>query len=91
MCEISFQTIEHCSSLVEKDDAARNEMGLKTPTLQELRRIRKIRESVKPETIWLPRQPGDKREDHSRVYLGEDDDKESSHEKRSYSKFSGKR
>lgn len=89
--KISFQTVEHCTALIEKDDAARNELGLKILTLQELRRIRKIRESVKPETIWLPRQPGDKREDNSRVYLGEDDDKDSSHEKRSFSRFSGKR
>lgn len=79
-------TVEHCTLLIEKDDSSRKQLGLKTMTLKELHRIRKIREAVKPETIWLPRLPGDKREDAGRIDLGEDDSRDHSRERKNDTK-----
>lgn len=72
--------------MVEKDDLSRKQLGLKTMTLKELHRIRKIREAVKPETIWLPRLPGDKREDAGRIDMGEDDSRDHSRERKNDTK-----
>lgn len=72
--------------MIEKDDLSRKQLGLKTMTLKELHRIRKIREAVKPETIWLPRLPGDKREDAGRIDMGEDDSRDHSRERKNDTK-----
>lgn len=48
------QTVAHCKSLIEKDDAVRKELGFEVPSFTELRQYKRIRESVDEDAIWLP-------------------------------------
>jgi hypothetical protein len=70
-------TIDQCHTLIERDDLVRQELGLSTPSFSELRRYKRIRESIGEDSIWLPgrRMPGsmDRR---GAFFLDEDDDDE---------------
>lgn len=48
------QTVNHCKSLIEKDDATRKELGLEILSFSELRQYKRIRDSVNEDAIWLP-------------------------------------
>lgn len=67
-------TIQHCKTMIEKDDSIRKELGLSVYNLAELRRYKRIREAVKEDTIWLPgkKMHGPER----RGFLDEDDDED---------------
>lgn len=46
--------MNHCKSLIEKDDATRKELGLEILSFAELRQYKRIRDSVNEDAIWLP-------------------------------------
>jgi len=48
------QTVNHCKSLIEKDDATRKELGLEILSFSELRQYKKIRDAINEDAIWLP-------------------------------------
>jgi len=48
------QTVNHCKSLIEKDDATRKELGLEILSFSELRQYKKVRDAVNEDAIWLP-------------------------------------
>ena len=54
LLSVVVQTVAHCKSLIEKDDATRKELGFEILSFTELRQYKKIRESVNEDAIWLP-------------------------------------
>ena len=51
---LCHQTVSHCKSLIEKDDATRKELGLEILSFSELRQYKKIRDCINEDAIWLP-------------------------------------